>query len=117
MILGLRVYVNSIYDMLKKYVAMLKRAIRRDPTTRAILMAPARQTNDWFKELEDDDDFKFVGYYVKGANVFNGAGKKNAYDVTSRHSFSQGAPEFITVWEMKRGAVNYPVRTYRELAR
>ena len=115
MIEGLRVIVNAVYDQEPDYVDMLKRAIGGDPSTLAILIAPERPTNPWFKELEANDDFKFVGFYVKGADIFTKTGE-NAYDQAIRRKFKQGCTEAITVWEMRRGAANYPERSYRELA-
>ena len=115
MIEGLRVIVNAVYDQEPDYVDMLKRAIGGDPSTLAILIAPDRPTNPWFKELEADEDFKFVGFYVKGADIFTQTGE-NAYDPDSREPFKQGSKEAVTVWEMRRGAANYPDRSYRELA-
>ena len=95
---------------------MLIEAIRLDPSTRALIIAPERPSRQWFKELVSNPLFNLISLWAKGADMYTSAPGTDLFDSEGRQSYRQGAPEATTAWEMTSGPTKYTPLCYEKAA-
>ena len=111
MLAGRKLLCNPIFDRCDRFIETLQQAFELNSSTKAILVCPARFSNQWFIDLCENRNFKVVAYYPPGTKLFTGGKKTAPFSITDRQTYNQGTVEPIAVFELSDNHRMYPTVT------
>lgn len=87
-------------DYPDEFFDMMLEAYKLNSNTQALAWMPVRENRNWFQKVKNNPTWKLVGFWGKGAHLFNKIDPENPF--TNRLEFREGIIEPIACYMLNR---------------